>query len=65
MTVDAIREQFPSRYKVSLALDGWTSTNNLTATLVVAYNIDQIWAFGEVQLTFDNVDTVIISGFEI
>ena len=29
VTVDAIKNQLPSRNKVSLALDGWTSTNEL------------------------------------
>jgi len=29
LTVDAIKKQLPSRNKVSLALDGWTSTNKL------------------------------------
>jgi hypothetical protein len=31
-TVDSITKQLPSRHKVSLALDGWTSTNKLAIT---------------------------------
>jgi len=36
-TLDAIKNQSPSRKKVSLALDWWTSTNKLAITLVIAY----------------------------
>jgi hypothetical protein len=34
LTVDAIK-QFPSRYKVNVALTGFTSTHKLPTTLVV------------------------------
>jgi len=40
LTVDAIKKQLPIRNKVSLSLDGWTSTNKLAITLVIAYYID-------------------------
>jgi len=36
LTVDAIKKQLPIRNKVSLALDGWTSTNKLAITSVIA-----------------------------
>jgi len=55
LTVDAIKKQLPTRNKVSLALDGWTSTNKLAITSVIAYYIDHNWAMREVQLTFDEV----------
>jgi len=62
--VDAIKKQLPLRNKVSLALDGWTSTNKLAMTSVIAYNMDRNWALREVQLSFDEVDRLIISLFE-
>ena len=40
LTVDAIKKQLPSRNKVSLALDGWTSTNKLDTTLVITNYMD-------------------------
>jgi hypothetical protein len=52
LTVDAIQKQLPLRNKVSLALDGWTSTNKLAITSVIAYYIDRNWALREVQLRF-------------
>jgi len=36
LTLDAIKKQLPSWNKVSLALDGWTSTNKLAITSVIA-----------------------------
>jgi len=41
LTVDAIKKQLPIRNKVSLALDGWTSTNKLAITSVIAYYMDR------------------------
>ena len=64
LTVDAIKAHLPSRNKVSLALDGWTSPNKPTITLVNAYYMDRNWALGEVQLTFEEVDSLILSHFE-
>jgi len=61
LTVDAILKQLPSRNEVCLALDGWTPPNKLAITLVIAYYIDQNWAFGEVQLAFDEVDRLFCS----
>jgi len=40
LTVDAIEKQLPLLNKVSLALNGWTSTNKLAITSVIAYDVD-------------------------
>ena len=64
LTVDAIKKQLPSTNKVSLALDGWTSTNKLAITSVIAYYMDRNWALREVQLAFDEVNSPIFSYFE-
>jgi chaperone required for assembly of F1-ATPase len=40
LTVDAIKKQLPLRNKVSLALDGWTSTKKLRIQSVIAYYMD-------------------------
>jgi hypothetical protein len=37
LTVDAIKKQLPIQNEISLALDGWTSTNKLTIMSVIAY----------------------------
>jgi len=62
--MDAIKKQLPIRNKVSLALDGWTSTIKLAISSVIAYYIDQNWALREVQLAFDEVDRLFGSSFE-
>ena len=41
LTVDAMKKQLPSTNKVGLALDGWTSTNKLAITSVIADYMDQ------------------------
>jgi len=64
LTVDAIHKQLPVRNKVSFALDGWTSTNTLAITSVIAYYMDRNWALREVHLAFDEVDPLIYSRFE-
>jgi hypothetical protein len=64
LTVDAIKKQLPIRNKVSLALDGWTSTNKLAITSVIAYNMDRNWALREVQHTFDEVNRLFCARFE-
>jgi hypothetical protein len=64
LTMDAIKKQLPIRNKVSLALDGWTSTNKLAIMSVIADYLDQNWALCEVQLTFDEVDCLFCSHFE-
>jgi hypothetical protein len=40
LTVDAMKKIFPSRNKVSFALDRWTLTNKLPITSVIVYYID-------------------------
>jgi len=64
LSVDAIRKQLPIRNKVSLALDGWTSTHKLAITSVITYYMDRNWALREVQLAFDEVDRLFCSRFE-
>ena len=64
LTVDAIKKQLPLRNKVSSALAGWTSTNQLAITSVIAYHMDRNWALGEVQLTFDEVYRLFCSRFQ-
>ena len=64
LTVDAFKKQLPIRNKVSLALDGWTSTNKLPITSVIADYMDRNWALHEVQLAFDEVDCLFCSYFE-
>jgi len=58
LTVDAIKKQLPTRNKVSLALDRWTSTNKLAILSVIAYYMDRNWAMQEVQLAFDEVNSL-------
>jgi len=61
LTVDATKKQRPIQNKVSLALDGWTSTNKLAITSVNAYYMDRNWALREVQLAFNEVDCLFCS----
>jgi len=64
LTVDAIKKQLPVQNRVCLAFDGWTSTNKLAITSVIAYNMDPIWALHEVPLAFDVVDRLLYSRIE-
>jgi len=64
LTVDAIEKQLPSRNTVSLALDGWTSTNKLAITSVITDYMDRNWTLREVQLAFDEIDRLFSSAFE-
>jgi len=64
LTVEAIKKQLPIQDKVSLALNGWTSTNKLAITSAIAYYMDRNWALHEVQLTLDEVDRLFGSPFE-
>jgi hypothetical protein len=64
LTVDAIKKQLPVWNKVSLALDGWTSTNKLAITSVIAYYMDRNWALREVQLAFNEVEHLLCSHFK-
>jgi hypothetical protein len=40
LTVAAIKNQLPLRNKVTLAMDGWTSTNKLAIRSVIGYYVD-------------------------
>ena len=64
LNVDAIKKQLPIQNKVSLALDGGTSTNTLAIMSVIDYYMNRNWAFCEVQLAFDEVDPLFCSHFE-
>jgi len=64
LTMDAIEKQLPVRNEVSLALDGWTSTNKLAITSVIAYYMDRNWALREVQLAFDEIGRLFYSRFK-
>jgi len=48
LTVDAIKKELSLRNKVSLALDGLTSTKTLAITSVIAYYMGRNWALREV-----------------
>jgi hypothetical protein len=50
LTVDESKKPLPSRKKVSLTIDGWTSTNKLAIPSVIAHYMDRNWALQEVQL---------------
>ena len=47
LTEDQIMKKLPLRNEVSLALDGWTSTNKLAITSVIAYYMDRKLALRE------------------
>jgi hypothetical protein len=64
LTVDSIKNQLPSANKVSLTLDGLTSTNTLEITSVIAYYMDRYWALQQVQLAFDEGDIPFCSYLE-
>jgi len=64
LTMDAIKQQLPSRDKVGLPLDKWTPPNKLAITLVIAYNMDRNSALRVVQLAFNEVDSLFFSHFE-
>jgi hypothetical protein len=64
LTVDAIKKQLPSINKLSLALNGWISTNKLAISSVFTDYIDRNWALREVQLAFDEFDRSIFSHLE-
>ena len=64
LTMDAFRNHLPSRNEVCVALYAWTLTIKLAIMSVITYYMDQNWALREVQLTFDEVDCLLISGLE-
>jgi len=45
-------------------MDGWTATNTLVISSVIAYDMDRNWPVRVVQLAFDEVDHLVFSGFE-
>jgi hypothetical protein len=55
ITVQSIRRAIPKDQKVSLALDGWTSSNKLAVVSVIMYYISPDWSLKEVQLAFEEV----------
>jgi len=57
-------KQLPTRNKVSLAVDGWTSTNKSAIRSVIAYYMDQNWAMRGVQLAFDEVNSLFFVYFK-
>jgi hypothetical protein len=61
LTVNAMKRQLMARNKVSLAADGWTSMNKFAITSVIEYYIDLNWALREVQLAFDEIDSLVLS----
>jgi len=61
LAADAIEKQLPPRNKVSLALDGLTSTNKLVITSVTVHYMDRKWALCEVQLAFNEDDRLFSS----
>jgi len=61
LTMDSIIKQLPSWNTVSLALDGWTSTNKSSINSVIAYYMNWNWALRDVQLAFDVVDCLFFS----
>jgi len=65
LTLDAIEKQLRSRTKVSLALDGWTSTNTLCITLVITNYNERNWGFHQVEHAFDEVDRLFFLSFEL
>jgi len=64
LTEDANKKQLPSLNTVSLALDGWTSTNKIAILSVIAYYMDRSWALREAQLALNEVDRLYFSPFE-
>jgi len=61
---DAIKKQLLSRDEDSLALDGWTSTNKLAIMSVITYYMHWPSAWREVQIAFNEVDTLFLLYFE-
>jgi hypothetical protein len=64
LTVDVIKKQLPRQNKISLTLDGWTSTKTRAMMSVIAYCMNRNWVLSEVQLTFDEVECLFGSCFD-
>jgi len=65
LTVDSIKKHLPVGNKVSFALDWCTSTNKSATMSVIASYMDRNGALHKVQLSFDEVDRLFYSCFEI
>jgi len=61
---DAIKKQLLIWNKVSLGLDGWTSTNKWAIMSDIACNMDVNWALDKTRLALDVVDHLFRSRFE-
>lgn len=59
--VDSIKMQMPSMKNINLALDGWTSMNNLAITSFIAYYMDCHWVLPKLTLTIIKVDNLFFS----
>jgi len=64
LTVDAMKQQLPSRSEVNLALDEWTSPNTVAITSDIAYYVDRNLVLSEIQLAFDEFDSLFFSHFK-
>jgi len=64
LTVGAIMKQLPSQNQVSLVLNGWTSTNKLAITSIIAYYMHRNWGLGEFQLPCNEVNRLFFPPFE-
>jgi hypothetical protein len=64
LTVHVINKQLMLRNKLSLPLNGWTSTNKLAIMSVIANYVDRNWALHEVQHPFDEVHLLFCSIFK-
>jgi len=59
MSVYGIEKQLPPRNHVGLALDWWTSTKRLALTSVIGHYMNRKWDLRQLQLTFDEVDSLL------
>jgi len=64
LAVDAMKKQLPPWNRLSSAQDGWTSTNKLAITSVIACYMDRNWALRDVQLAFDELDRLFFLSFK-
>jgi hypothetical protein len=58
LTGDAQKKSVPTRNKIGVTLDMWTSTHKLAILLGIAYIMSRYWASREVNLTLDDVETL-------
>jgi len=62
--MEAIEKKLPSRTRVGVALDGWTSTYKLAISSVIPDYMDGHYAKREVQLASNEVDRLFFAAFE-